>query len=77
MEKENNIKREKNVTYFFNWINAVLQDFNSLNNADNNVGVINIFGESMLSRTDSGKKYIPQRSSQVSITAHNKPWRAQ
>lgn len=70
-------ENSKNATYFFNWINAVLQDFNSLNNADNNVGVINIFGESMLSRTDSGKKYIPQRSSPVSITAHNKPWRAQ
>ena len=65
----------KNAKYFFIWLNALIQDYKSLNNENNTVGMINFFGESTLSKTDIGKKYIPQKSAPIKIEAQNKPWR--
>ena len=67
----------ENVTYFFRWISAAFNDFKSVSDADNVVGIINIFGESTLKKTENGKKYIPKHSVPVSTVAQNKPWRLQ
>lgn len=68
-------KDTENATYFFRWLSSVLNDFKAVNNSDNNVSLINIFGESVLNKSDSGKKYIPRHSSLVGATAQSKPWR--
>lgn len=63
-----------NAICFFNWINALLNDFNLINDINNNTGMLNIFGESILNKTDIGQKYISKSSQLVSSTAKSKPW---
>lgn len=65
-----------NATYFFNWVNALANDFKFVDDVSNNTGMVNIFGESLLKTFDIGKKYIPNNSRPVSNLAQNKPWRA-
>lgn len=65
-----------NATYFFNWVNALIKDFEFISDSSNNSGIVNIFGESILEKFDIGKKYIPTDSHPVSNTAQSKPWRA-
>lgn len=64
----------ENAICFFNWIKALLNDFNLINDINDSTGMLNVFGESILNKTDIGRKYISKSSQLVSNTSKSQPW---
>lgn len=69
-------ENSRNATYFFSWVSALVSDFKYINDSSKQVGMVNIFGESMLRTTTTGKQYIPSSSHTMDRASQSKPWRA-
>jgi hypothetical protein len=45
-----------------------------INDINDSTGMLNVFGESILNKTDIGRKYISKSSQLVSNTSKSQPW---